>query len=86
MHPRRRRLIWIAPFALVAMAAFVFIGGELVKILWNWLLPPLLGWPAVGFWQALGLLVLARILFGGVRSVGGYRRQRCPPEPSPEIL
>ncbi|HEV3057237.1 MAG TPA: hypothetical protein VGY48_03270 [Vicinamibacterales bacterium] len=33
--------------------------------LWNWLLPPLFGWRQVTFWQALGLLALCRILFGG---------------------
>jgi len=86
MHSRRRRLIWIAPLALVAIPVFAFIGGELVKALWNWLLPPLLGLHPIGFWQALGLLALARILFGGVRSFGGRRSFRRPPEPAPEIL
>jgi MFS family permease len=62
---RRRRLIWIAPLAILGMALFAFIGGELVKLLWNWLLPPLFGWREVTFWQALGLLALCRILFGG---------------------
>ena len=33
--------------------------------LWNWLLPPLFGWRQITFWQALGILVLCRILFGG---------------------
>ena len=37
--------------------------------LWNWLLPPLFGWRTLGFWQALGLLALCRILFGGL---GGH--------------
>ena len=44
---------------------FVFLFGELVMHLWNWLLPALFGWHPIGFWQALGLLVLCRILFGG---------------------
>ena len=86
MHPRRHRLIWIAPLALVAIVAFVFLGGELVKVLWNWLLPPLVGWRAIGFWQALGLLALARILFGGVRSFGRRRAYRCDPPPAAELL
>ena len=34
---------------------FVFIGGEVVMHLWNWLLPPLFGWRQITFWQALGL-------------------------------
>jgi hypothetical protein len=28
-------------------------------------LPPLVGWREIGFWQALGILALCRILFGG---------------------
>ena len=37
----------------------------MVLRLWNWLLPALFGWPQITFWQALGLLALCRILFGG---------------------
>ena|SRR5213592_3929399 len=61
----RRKWIFFAPAALAAIALFTFIGGEVVKLLWNWLLPPLFGFPVVTFWQAIGLLVLCRILFGG---------------------
>jgi hypothetical protein len=38
-----------------------------VMSLWNAVLPDLLGWHLISFWQALGLLVLSRILFGGWR-------------------
>ncbi len=40
----KKKWIWIAPLAILAMALFVFLGGELVLHLWNWLLPPLFGW------------------------------------------
>lgn len=69
----RKRLLWIAPLALVGMALFVALGGEIVKLLWNWLLPPLFGWRAIGFWQAVGLLALCRILFGGLGLHGHAR-------------
>lgn len=62
----RGRWLWIAPAALVGMAAFIALGGWLVMMLWNWLTPPLFGWHAITFWQAVGLLGLARILFGGL--------------------
>jgi hypothetical protein len=62
---RKKRLIWIAPLALLGIALFAFIGGEVVMHLWNWLLPALFGWPKIAFWQALGILALCRILFGG---------------------
>jgi hypothetical protein len=53
------------------MAAFILIGGEAVRLLWNWLLPALLGWRQITFWQAVGLLALCRILFGRVGFRGG---------------
>ena len=71
MGRMRKRLLWIAPLGILGMALFVALGGTLVKLLWNALLPPLFGWHEVSFWQALGLLVLCRILFGGVRLHGG---------------
>jgi hypothetical protein len=75
----RRKWIYLAPLAIVGFALFIAIGGEIVRLLWNWLLPPLFGWPQVGFWQALGLLALCRILFGGPGLHGsgrsGFRRR-----------
>ena len=61
----------IIPAALIGMALFVFIGGSVVMLLWNWLAPPLLGLPLLSFWQALALLALCRILFGGFGFRGG---------------
>jgi hypothetical protein len=69
----RRRWIFIVPAAILGMVLFAFIGGELVKLLWNWLLPGLFGWRAVTFWEALGLLALCRILFGGLGMHGSDR-------------
>lgn len=73
MRPRMKRLLWIAPAAIVGMVLFIFIGGEIVLHLWNWLLPPLFGWRELTFWQALGMLVLCRILFGGFGMSGSGR-------------
>jgi hypothetical protein len=73
MRPKVKKLIWIAPLAIVGMLLFIFIGGEIVLHLWNWLLPPLFGWRQITFRQAIGLLVLCRILFGGVSGRGLHR-------------
>lgn len=54
------------------LVLFVVIGGEVVRRLWNWLAPPLFGGTPITFWQALGLLTLCRILFGGFGGGGGY--------------
>jgi hypothetical protein len=69
----RRKWYWIAPLAILGMTLFAFIGGELVKELWNWLTPPLFGWHSITFWQAIGLLALSRILFGGLGWRGSGR-------------
>ena len=73
MRPRWKKMIWIAPAAIVGIALFIAIGGEVVLHLWNWLLPPLFGWRVITFWQAVGLLALCRILFGGVSGRGFHR-------------
>jgi hypothetical protein len=73
MRNKVRKLIFFAPLAIVGMLLFVTIGGEIVKLLWNWLLPTLFGWRQIGFWQALGLLALCRILFGGFGGHGIHR-------------
>ena len=58
-------------FALVATAA-VAVFGFVVMHLWNWLVPELFGGRAVTFWQAMGVLVLSRVLFGGFFGRGGH--------------
>ncbi|HEX8817540.1 MAG TPA: hypothetical protein VF753_18760 [Terriglobales bacterium] len=55
-------------FGLIFFTLFTFV----VRGLWNWLMPDLFGWHVITFWQALGLLVLCKILFGGFR--GGPHR------------
>ena len=61
----RRKWFLFAPIAIVGIVVVSFIGGTVVQLLWNWLMPELFGLPSLTFWQAFGLLALARILFGG---------------------
>ena len=49
----------------------VILFGFIVMILWNAILVPVLGIGAVSFWQALGILVLSKILFGGFKGRHG---------------
>jgi hypothetical protein len=51
--------------AFVTLA--VGVAGLIVMNLWNWLMPALFGRPVITFWQAVGLLVLSKIFFGGFR-------------------
>lgn len=58
----QKHLVFIPLFIVLFAALFGFI----VMVLWNWLMPGLLGLQPIGFWQAVGLLVLCKILFGGM--------------------
>jgi hypothetical protein len=69
----KKKWIFLAPLAVLALLLFIAIGGEMVQQLWNWLLPPLFGWRQITFWQALGILALCRILFGGFGRHGFHR-------------
>ena len=66
----RKKWMFIVPVALMGMVLVTLIGGTAVRLLWNWLLPPLFGFREISFWQAIGLLALGRLLFGG----GGWHR------------
>lgn len=57
--------------------AWVGIMGLVVFGLWNLLMPAILGLRAISFWQALGLLLLSRVLLGGFGFGGsGMRKPR----------
>ena len=69
MNKGWRILKWTA-----ACILFVLLFGWVTMTLWNWLVPSLFNGPVIQFWQALGLLLLSKILFGGFggRKWGGY--------------
>lgn len=57
-----------------------------LQLLWNWLMPELFGLVAISYWQALGILVLAKLIFGmgggchrGGRSKRKFKREACRP-------
>ena len=59
----------VAKVFKVVFKAIAFIGLFLLAIyvlmrLWNWLMPDLFGLGTITYWQALGILVLAKIIFG----------------------
>ena len=66
------RVLKIILIAGVAIALFGFVTTHL----WNWLMPGLFGWKLISFWQAVGLVVLTRILFGGFHGRPGGRHWR----------
>lgn len=57
----QKHLVFIPLFYI----AFIILFGGCVMLLWNWLMPELFGLPTITFWQAAGILLLCKILFGG---------------------
>lgn len=66
-HPQKNRSRKMFFFFPLLMAAVAFLFGGVVMWLWNAILPAALGANTINYWQALGLLALSRILFGGFR-------------------
>ncbi len=70
---------WVGRGLTIALLAVLFfiVFGYVVMLLWNWLMPALFGWHLIGFWQAIGILVLSKILFGGFHGRhGGHNSRR----------
>jgi hypothetical protein len=67
-----KKAVAVAALIVLACAAL----GWVVMALWNWLLPALFGLTTITFWQGLGLFVLGRLLFGGMRLFGGHHAHR----------
>jgi len=61
------------------MLAMVAVFGAAVMLLWNALMPQIFALPQISYLQAAGLLVLARVLFGGIGDdrLGYAARQRA---------
>lgn len=65
---RKRRFFFFPVFI-----AGLFAISAVVMLLWNWIVPSISTIHVLSYWQAMGLLVLCRILFGGFR-FGSHRR------------
>lgn len=62
---RGLRIIAHVFFGIAAVAFFALLFGIGVMYLWNWLMPEIFGLATIGFWQAFGIILLARLLVGG---------------------
>lgn len=71
MHTTNRKKAKKFFFFIFLFPLFILGLGGLVMLLWNALLPDIAGVSKINYWQAMGLFVLSRILFGGFRFGGG---------------
>ena len=71
MTAKQRENTIVRAFSIAVLITIVIAGfGQAVLQLWNWLMPELFGLPRLQFWQAVGLMSLSWILFGGLRGFG----------------
>ncbi|HEY9045472.1 MAG TPA: hypothetical protein VIN08_06230 [Ohtaekwangia sp.] len=73
-----RKIDIVKCVVLGLLAVTVF--GLITMALWNWLVPTLFNGPVITYWQALGLLILSKILFGGWGG-GKHHHQSHGPAP-----
>jgi hypothetical protein len=86
-----QKIGWIVGGIILAVfLAFIF--GYFVMLLWNWIMPLLFGLPQINYWMGFGIIILARLIFGGFghggphhkynhhdRYYGSKFRNRCRP-------
>ena len=66
-------------FGFLLIAALIgFVLGFVVMLLWNAILPRVIGVKEINFWESLGLLALSKILFGGLR-FGNWKKHKHSP-------
>ena len=65
---RNRKKFFFLPFGIAALLALV---SYVVMLLWNNLLPEILHVNPISFWQAMGIFILCKILFGFGKGSGG---------------
>ncbi|OPL17778.1 MAG: hypothetical protein AVO35_08960 [Candidatus Aegiribacteria sp. MLS_C] len=59
------KIVVMVIIGLVGLAILALVFGVFVKLLWNALMPAIFGLPEISFWQGVGIVVLAHIIFGG---------------------
>jgi hypothetical protein len=71
---RGRRIPWPLKVAgaLIFIPGLLILGTWVTMLLWNALMPVLFGLSVISFWQSMGILVLAKILFGGHHGGRGH--------------
>lgn len=60
-HRSGKKIFFGTLIVLAAISGF----GLIFLLLWNWLMPAIFGLPQINYYQALGLLILSKIIFSG---------------------
>lgn len=73
---RVARIVGMVIAGVIGAAVFALAFGWFVQLLWNWLMPAIFGLGTIGYWQAFGLVILGKLIFGSISGGGGHRPRR----------
>ena len=65
------KIFFMILFGIILFLLVIYI----LMQLWNWLMPDLFGLTTITYWQAVGIMVLAKIIFGFGGGEGGGRKK-----------
>ncbi|QCX01673.1 hypothetical protein FGM00_16710 [Aggregatimonas sangjinii] len=63
-------------FMIIAAIVFLLLFGYGFMLLWNWLMPDIFGLPVLSYWQGVGILVMAKLLFGNFEGKGRKKHRK----------
>ena len=70
------KVVGLVLLGIIGLTLLAIVFGIFVKWLWNALMPEIFDLPEISYWQAVGLAVLAHILFGAHGGPHRYERSR----------
>lgn len=71
------RCIGFIILGILGFTIFAVLIGFVIMWLWNWLVPEIFHGGMISFWQAVGIAVLARLIFGGCHHGWYNHARRC---------
>lgn len=72
---RKFHIGWVF-LGIIGFTAFAFLFGAGLMWLWNWLMPAIFHLGVITYWQAVGLAILGRLLFGSFHHGGHSHGKR----------
>lgn len=64
-----KKVLMVIGFVILGIALCILFGFVLMW-LWNWLMPMIFGLTELTYWQAVGVFILAKLIFGGIGGGG----------------
>ena len=88
VHPAIKglRMAGLVVLGVIGAGIFALVFGWLVMILWNWLMPTIFHLVEITYWQAFGIVILAKLIFGGIGGKGLHGPGHRPGKGGPHDL